>query len=1147
MAHYNLPSFGRDAPFPPATDAGLWAQADGTLGQLGKSFRLDAEAFKDPDEPIRAIPDPWAQPRTFAEALIDGHHSMHRHALSQWRGLLATFALAGLRASNYVLTPRRVKLDGAHIFDRVLVHLTPQVAIGDQVGLWKEPWLVLATVKGEKPFPLAMTNSACLVSPGRNAATAILPGIAWAETGPTDPLALDPTVGLSVSELLVLARWLRGLQLELHSVGGDVSSRIRALLGEFADECETLAGPIKIEINTGPSLYQDLPDLFRGLWATAMPQPITDPAALSRTRLRLNPQLDFGELKGVILVDPDIANHAQFDPRRTFIWGTRTLTELVNSDDLFQETRKDAARLGYLLVRPEDFFTERAVRLDHQPMISGHPQGLQDMLLPVRPLALLLDLPLKQIVSCQSSSAQASATLSVRLDDESEGGFRHLMTRNYSSDTSSGRPLFVPDADWRIYNASVWPNFRSPAWGTYLTRFVYSASGKANMARPAQILSIALLASEIAVAGDGDAAVARLTELNAGKRPEQKSGRFLRSERNVGGEYEDMQYSATPIDAIYYVEAFGDRPDAAGGMVFLDLPEVETKAVSTVVAMDFGTTNTVACFEDLKPITFETRRIIPIKYKDANKTRDAEHSARWLLNRFLPPEKRLTPTPTVVLTRTAFPNNEAIWAFRNLVYFHSTLRPAANSESKELQQFQRVIQDAKFNLKWNDDAAHVQAATDYLEHFMTMVAAEGAAAGRDPRQILWRFSVPDSLSPRRRDQFESSLSAITRRISSDVEEGKGVKILAPLYSEGLAAARHILADAGFNPQSLNIVLDIGGGTTDVTIWDVDQLVWKGSFRIAGQNFFTRAISQNPEILKPIGLEDWASLFGSSDGKQRTIATDLESHLAEILFSGPILQSAIDEHWETKLNIGPGKKLRITALVFLAGLAWYIGMIVRKLVADGVIDAEQIENPAFALCGRGAGIFKKMHGGREADAESDVTRALQVFGRAAGVDTRPMPQLFTTSDAKLEVVRGMMVGGGLIDASVKSGRAGAREYLPAGVGVEFRGGNPLPADGMTGEMAFKERVKTVDLAPLSEFLQELEAVEDIALNLYPDRAQGAFGMIQNAVRTQIDKATQEGETAESREPPFIMALRTLVDQLALPTDVQAKQLSMDFRT
>ena len=70
MTDWNLPNFRDRAVFPKPAGGGAkgWQLADASLAKLAASLKVDADAFIDPHEPVRAVPDPWAQARTFAEA-----------------------------------------------------------------------------------------------------------------------------------------------------------------------------------------------------------------------------------------------------------------------------------------------------------------------------------------------------------------------------------------------------------------------------------------------------------------------------------------------------------------------------------------------------------------------------------------------------------------------------------------------------------------------------------------------------------------------------------------------------------------------------------------------------------------------------------------------------------------------------------------------------------------------------------------------------------------------------------------------------------------------------------------------------------------------------------------------------------------------
>ena len=94
MPVHNLPPERSDTQIPQQTVVGKWTNADVSLLTIGRSLNLgDRRPFNDDDEPVRAIPDPWAQARTFGEALLDEKHTIHELVKPQWRGRFAFFGV----------------------------------------------------------------------------------------------------------------------------------------------------------------------------------------------------------------------------------------------------------------------------------------------------------------------------------------------------------------------------------------------------------------------------------------------------------------------------------------------------------------------------------------------------------------------------------------------------------------------------------------------------------------------------------------------------------------------------------------------------------------------------------------------------------------------------------------------------------------------------------------------------------------------------------------------------------------------------------------------------------------------------------------------------------------------------------------------
>jgi hypothetical protein len=1143
----NLPPKHRDTAVPAQTIGGKWENADVSLLTIGRGLNVDNDrAFLDPEEPVRAIPDPWAQARTFGEALLESKHTIHGLVMPQWRGLLAMFALQQMAGTAYQLTTRSAALSapGAERFSDVLRALRPEIAIGGRPHLWET--VSLFDCNG---MPVAMTNPICLVSPGRSVNNLSVAQIPWMRQGIEDPLSLKGADALSVTQLVALGGWLAKLEEHLKGQGGDpIALRIAQLVADYNKEVAREIGDIAdMDVVISPSIEQ-LDQLYDPLMMRVSVTGDGEPWALSRTRIRMADRVvgEAGHFNGLILVDQAIGRVQGINPRTLFVWGHTTLSELLASPALLDNVKASALKEGWLIVTGDDLMTQRMVRLRskserHGPEISAHPTNLRDALLPLKPITLMTGGgPLAGRVSCQLGGNRASVTLSVVLETGQAEGRRIDITRHYVEDAGANDYPLITGVDWRAYSASLWPNFRSSVWDRYYLR-LYCKPQAPDEALPRTGLSCDHLKLQAAGQNSPELAIGRLIEVNDGG---HLKGSVERSTASVsGGFHDEMVFSNRPFEAITYFEGGGERLISYAGLILTPLEEKEPSSNQTsVVAIDFGTTNTVACLDRAgsPPITFQQRLVFPIKSRSPETHTNALSLWRANLPAFMPPERRRTPTSTVAFERLPYQSHESVSLFKNLIYFHPAQSIVDGGEDKEWLEFKRIYDNTLFGLKWSHDERKSAAASDFLEQFLTMTAAEVLAESkRDPRQIKWRYSVPDAFSQREMDRYRQHLVERVEGISTGLRE----KALDEFYSEGLASAVCLLDGGDFNAKGLNMVLDIGGGTTDVTIWESKEIRWRGSFRIAGQDFFTRLLSQNPEILQKIGLEAWSRMFAAAAEAAAGKGREKEHvDLAELLFSGTgtndsdlDLQKAMDRHWTLTLAKGTGAPLRIAGLTFIAGIAWYLGRIVKQLIADGtIIDPDLAKVSSFALCGRGAGLFKRIHGKLAPDDSSDFTAAVSVFSIAAGLTDAREPQLFSWRDEKLEVVHGMLVEAPTIDPHVKSGAKQARTEIPSGLDLTLADGTYVTPDTVVTSGTFESKVRSVDLSELKAFVNALKEVDVIKMDLGGENQQGVLKSIEAAVdKCILDAKKVAGSEAPSFEPPFISALRALVTELAAP--------------
>jgi hypothetical protein len=152
-----------------------------------------------------------------------------------------------------------------------------------------------------------------------------------------------------------------------------------------------------------------------------------------------------------------------------------------------------------------------------------------------------------------------------------------------------------------------------------------------------------------------------------------------------------------------------------------------------------------------------------------------------------------------------------------------------------------------------------------------------------------------------------------------------------------------------------------------------------------------------------------------------------------------------------------------------------------------------------------------------------------------------PQLFTTPDAKLEVVRGMISSTGAYSELVKD----ADSFYLNGLNVAFDQGATLASEQKVTRADLTDKIRAVDLDELNQFLAALRDKAKIAIDLQEGRPQGAAKAIELAVLKSLEEIRTSKDKDRELEPPFITALRALIDIMAAPSAERDRRLTMEF--
>jgi len=1155
--------------FKEAAESGRWVPIGGTLGELGKALEVDEKAQVDV---VRSTPDPWSQARSFADAVLNPSTLLEKN-LGQWRGLIALFALSAHYENAYRLELIPVPLgQRSSRFAEVMKHLLPQASLPAPAGVishgWDRPVIIrLFEIDSQRRkvgqgHDIGLLNPASLVALGRDADRLELPAVLWMRHGITDPLSLKDAEELPPAPLHILVMYLDGLDQKLDQLcgSGRGTSDEQALLGNlrkqirhYADGCRAALGSEGglPDLESSDLLAEDLPELYKILATSLKAKPAAPGSSQCIIRLRD----DTGErptFKGFVLLDPALASH-QRPANSIRFWGHRTLQEAIDSTPAeLAALRSEIAERGFLLVEPKDIFTDVLVQLDdpeNKGKIATHKNGLADYLLPLSPLALLIHKP-EALADAVSINNEGRVTLKVMVDGQPYQLARRYLARLDSEAPRGSEGRLMREIDWGLGDFAIWPDFRSDIWKHYFARIDY-ASATTDRLRGRFAMSGRLLADLLReVQSDDDRA--KLSQIWSDSSPIDNQGTSTILDRipefsgracnkqglarlrasNSGGRISEVQTATHAFEAAFFTIApGGDQHPVPAGLSLLILPERNNPNEQTgQVAIDFGTTNTVACLNDTNPIRLKSRVVHPISGAlELAGSRAFELTQKF--RDFMPYDARELPGPSVVIGRQLDTAGREmlesdrdlndLMMLRHLVYFQPDFAEDGTITAVPIQEWSSLLNSIKYNLKWSREPQDRDISRRYLRQLMLMIACEWVDQNGHPSNLRWHFSRPKDMGEEDNSNFMSQL----QNALDCVVPNKKSEWIKPFWIEGEAAAAYILDEkskAGTGTRGdINIILDIGGGTTDISVWDNSSepqpLGPSISMRAAGGDFFTSHIIANPEILDDFGLGAWAGVISQLNQQPSGDLRENLRYIGELLFSGKTLDNAIEREWSRVSGTDNVRVLKETAFVFLGGLAWFVGRHLRNLINEGKISKDALGDIAVAFCGRGSGLFARLHG-KDPRAKTAISKIMLLMAVGAE-ETRPkFPQVQVSPVPKIEVAAGMIIANGR-RSSAESASPVADES-----GIDFGdfglGGTADLGPDRSANAEFTSAKLDVGIEDLDNFLSAFAKVAGFSISL--DQAQRA--KLINGI-ADVDRAdARDGRDAQSE---FAVMLKVLV--------------------
>ena len=225
--------------------------------------------------------------------------------------------------------------------------------------------------------------------------------------------------------------------------------------------------------------------------------------------------------------------------------------------------------------------------------------------------------------------------------------------------------------------------------------------------------------------------------------------------------------------------------------------------------------------------------------------------------------------------------------------------------------------------KWE----HPELQRPFLKQLALMISADAVRCGAE--KMTWRLSYPTAFPKNTRIHYHDFWKELTEELSkiSGLEQKLNSN---PLLSEAVAFAR-CLADNKKIFQH-TACMDIGGRTTDISLWQSSRLIHQVSVPFAGQHICTKILNYRPEFASNLlGKRLMSIMEGSSSKTMELNRLNLIDNY--IRFESEKLLGDTLKRRRPRRQSGRDKTLeQLISLMALAtgGLYYYLGFVVRCL-------------------------------------------------------------------------------------------------------------------------------------------------------------------------------------------------------------------------
>ena len=422
------------------------------------------------------------------------------------------------------------------------------------------------------------------------------------------------------------------------------------------------------------------------------------------------------------------------------------------------------------------------------------------------------------------------------------------------------------------------------------------------------------------------------------------------------------------------------------------------------------------------------------------------------------------------------------------------------------------------------------------------LAVQGAST------VDMRFSYPTAFNDQDRARFES----IWGNIVTDLNAATGIDVQLNRKvdnREAIAATRFFASPASGERIDVSggaLTIDIGGGTTDVAVWNSATLMSHSSIYFAGRDIFLIPLRRKPEILpmisSGISLDE---LKRHKDSAFNAQLDNIVSHYGDVLIRALPVKEA-DQRVKDLLGI---------IELGLCGVAFYSGLLVARLLEGNNTYRLGRHIPIF-VGGNGSKLFQWCALGSFSERSEIHSRFANSFMAGAKLGKHPEPseeqqaaqskarpnvalkdvrvEIFLSRKPKSEVAYGLVARdiNLQIDDSFTKPLAG-ENYI---VETEDNAGKRVEVEKQWNDSPAVDEIRTSSVLvdrnfpTFRKFLESVgEQVDEDALYRIGGDVNGHFRQLAQSVQELFQENPKaKGEHLLRNEPVFIVALKRLLE-------------------